>query len=146
MYPSEVKVILEAFGNATIDKIALNGKKNRIFLFDNEGRVHAFFTDGDCCSQSWVENIEFQGTVLGRPLREITNEDDLPVFKKVNEHKEGFDDYSQLLDYSTTFHTEGGALKVEYRNESNGYYGGSLEYEGVLAAIPDNLNFIVGDM
>jgi hypothetical protein len=49
-------------------------------------------------------------------------------------------DHECLTVYQTHFRTERGDVTLEFRNSSNGYYGGYLIYEGAFPAEPANDN------
>lgn len=80
------------------------------------------YTEGDCCSRSWVEHLEVPAGLDGATLLRIEDSDGIEV-----EHP----DHECLKVYNTRFVTDRGAIVVEFRNSSNGYYGGWLEAEEV---------------
>lgn len=95
----------------------------------DDGDVHLVFPDfevvgspaGDCCSHSWVENLDDFGT-SGK-------------FVKVEEVDSKFvatDDQLAQADclslYCTKILTTEGEVLIDYRNDSNGYYGGYLNW------------------
>jgi len=71
--------------------------------------------DGDCCSNSWVEGIELPA--LGFPC--VVN--DLDLADQDFHHEDGV-----TAMYGCQIKTTSGDLVIDYRNESNGYYGGNL--------------------
>lgn len=73
---------------------------------------------GDCCSSSWIEHISYSPDVLGSHITSITHDELAPI--EPNED-------TLIQVYQTHLHTPKGAITLEYRNESNGYYGGWLE-------------------
>lgn len=76
--------------------------------------------DADCCSHTWVENIELPA--LGFPATVVSVEDlDL---KKEADETDG--DYIQF--YGCKIVTDRGEIVIDYRNSSNGYYGGNLSW------------------
>jgi hypothetical protein len=92
--------------------------------FDIEGGdpivAHA---DGDCCSRSWIEYVETPENLLGT----VTAVEDIDLAKEGTWDKDGYE-YVQF--YGCKITTEKGSSLLDYRNESNGYYGGSLEWPG----------------
>jgi hypothetical protein len=74
-------------------------------------------TDGDCCSQSWIEHIELP--YKGFPAKVVSVED-----TALSETGTQGDDCTAF--YGCKIHTENGDIEIDYRNASNGYYGGSL--------------------
>lgn len=77
--------------------------------------------DADCCSQTWIENIELPA--LGFPCT-IVAADEL----EMPEGREALSDEPQeyIRFYGLRLKTNKGELVVDYRNASNGYYGGNL--------------------
>ncbi len=82
---------------------------------------YLFEAEGDCCSQTFIESVEGpQAGVILDVLEPHWGEDDADRYR---EEKDG-----EMKFYKATLVLEGaGHLDVEYRNESNGYYGGTLE-------------------
>lgn len=78
------------------------------------------YADGDCCSRSWIENVEDPAVVVGNTILEAA---DIPL------NKEGTWDESEyefVQYYGFKIRTIRGTCIIDYRNESNGYYGGDL--------------------
>jgi len=112
-------------------------KTELVFRFE-DGEVR-YDATGDCCSSSWIEHIELPGDVTGA---EIVSVAEAPVIDATTDDAknprrppayEG-DEYERrehecLQVYQTVFGTTKGEIAVEYRNSSNGYYGGSLELQ-----------------
>ena len=85
------------------------------FVF-TDGSILYLETYGDCCSSTWIENIDnfgFKGEIL------TIEEDNGPVV-------ENHPDHDCLKTYFLTFKTGYGRLLIDFRNSSNGHYGGSL--------------------
>ncbi len=75
--------------------------------------------DGDCCSHSWIESVELPA--LGFPCL-VTAVSDLDMPEQpydTNEHE-------CLRFYGCKISTDKGDIVIDYRNSSNGYYGGNL--------------------
>jgi hypothetical protein len=80
-------------------------------------------TDGDCCSNSWVENIETPA--MGFPAKVLAIEDlNMPDLGQPVE-------YDVLAYYGCKVSTDKGDFVIDYRNSSNGYYGGNLYWPGM---------------
>lgn len=76
--------------------------------------------DADCCSFTWIESIEMPAGGLPAKILAIADLD-LP-----SQDLDG-----ELLQlYGLKLTTDKGDLVLDYRNESNGYYGGSLSWPG----------------
>jgi hypothetical protein len=92
--------------------------------------------EGDCCSHSWIENV--QGVEQLLDSRVVSVEDiEMPeptaeptvkgessefVHNRYGHYEE------QMAYYGCKITTEKGFATIDYRNSSNGYYGGSLSW------------------
>lgn len=82
--------------------------------------------DADCCSYTWVEAVELPA--LGFPAL-VTAVEELDMPEKTEPstfHK----DPECLAFYGCKISTDKGEIVIDYRNDSNGYYGGSLSWPG----------------
>lgn len=77
--------------------------------------------DADCCSQTWVETVETPEHLLGT-VTAVENID-MPDLGSPS-------DYDVIAYYGCKIHTEKGSCLIDYRNSSNGYYGGALRWPG----------------
>lgn len=89
-----------------------------------DGAAQVFGVEGDCCSRSWIEHLTVPDDVDGAELVTVTES-----MMETDDHE-----HECLKVYSTTFRTNRGDIVVEYRNSSNGYYGGWLSDRGWQAA------------
>lgn len=81
--------------------------------------------EGDCCSYTWIEHVELPA--LGFPAKVISvDELEMPEGKESTFHK----DPDQLSFYGCKIVTDRGEIVIDYRNDSNGYYGGNLSWPG----------------
>jgi hypothetical protein len=112
---------LRGMGIFTEPKV-LHGKQIVYFLgYKNPHKFKiAFVTYGDCCSETWIEHLEMPNNIIGATILDIENID-LPEKEKTIP-AEGVHKF-----YRTIIKTDKGDIDIEYRNESNGYYGGSLD-------------------
>lgn len=85
------------------------------------GEIITAIADGDCCSQSWIENVETPENILGT----VVSAEDIDLSKPDEEV-----DYEVIRFYGFKITTEKGSSLLDYRNSSNGYYGGSLVWPG----------------
>jgi hypothetical protein len=92
--------------------------------------------EGDCCSFTWIENAEIPETPFT-----IASVEDIPMPEWAKECIEGGWSYttkchcSQGGYHDSVAHyghrittTKGERLEIDFRNDSNGYYGGSLDW------------------
>jgi hypothetical protein len=75
--------------------------------------------EGDCCSSSWVESVECDAPAGAVFLDKVSFDDREP-----GEWSDG----SERKVYFGTFYTDKGRVAWEMRNESNGYYGGWINW------------------
>lgn len=92
-------------------------------LFETDAGAIKVRVDADCCSYTWVEHIELPA--LGFPAKVSAVVDlEMPEGKESTFHKDA--DY--LAFYGCKIVTDKGEIVVDYRNDSNGYYGGNLSW------------------
>lgn len=101
-----------------INEIKIAEDRLAILFITSEGNVKAK-CDGDCCSQTWIEHLELPA--LGFPARVISVRDlDMP-------NTESCEDEDEVVKYyGCEIVTNKGSIIIDYRNSSNGYYGGNL--------------------
>ena len=93
--------------------------------FEMEGGDVIVRCDAECCSYTWVEHIELPA--LGFPAVVTAVEDlDMPEGKPSEFHT----DPDSLQFYGCKISTDRGEIVIDYRNDSNGYYGGNLSWPG----------------
>lgn len=91
---------------------------NVVTFFFAGGSKVKLGVEGDCCSTSWIEHLELPNSVVG--LRIVAVEA-LPT------ESDDSGQYDLLQIYQTIFRlSNGDSIKLEYRNSSNGYYGGYI--------------------
>ncbi len=100
-----------------LQSVALSDDQELVVFSFEDGAPAVFRVEGDCCSHSWVEHLEAPASVAGRILVDV---DDL----RTGQEETG-DGLRQ--SYQTRFALDNGeSITIEYRNDSNGYYGGYL--------------------
>lgn len=105
-------------GKKIVDlKIATD--KMALLFICSSGEELVARTDGDCCSNSWIETVELPA--LGFPFT-IIKIDDLDLPGSCDDHP----DLECLAVYGAKISTDKGDMVVDYRNSSNGYYGGNI--------------------
>lgn len=103
-----------------------------IFSFKNDLYEIAFDTnwgevkwkvEGDCCSSSWIESVDVLPGLVDS-VRAIELEE-IPFFEQgtgLVEAKSNLQEYHQF--YGIEINTYNGTGVIDFRNSSNGYYGG----------------------
>ncbi len=100
----------------------VHGQNVDTITFHCEDGDYVFLADGDCCSQTTLQDPcgPTEGLILEVKEPEWSKGRD-------TEDDDDFGDVTQY--YKATLVIEGkGYLDIEYRNTSNGYYGGSLSF------------------
>jgi hypothetical protein len=106
--------------NLVIEGIDVTHDSISIRLNTNIGPIIGV-CDADCCSETWIENVELPA--LGFPCRLITAEH-LNMPEGRDSEGDELQEYIQFYGIKLT--TDKGEIIIEYRNASNGYYGGDL--------------------
>lgn len=106
--------------------VFLDSAKHNIKFVCEGGEVTAQ-CDADCCSHTWVENVSLPALGLPATVLSVEDLDGLP------EDKWDEDQCGLTQFYGLKIVTDRGELLLDYRNESNGYYGGSLCWPGDLS-------------
>ena len=99
-------------------------------ILENDGHDLYFFTPdsifhyeacGDCCSESWVEYISDNVYAVSDAIVQ-------EIYVK-HTHQDGTRQESDEVDFVTLV-TDKGYFDIEFRNSSNGYYGGFMVLKG----------------
>lgn len=103
----------------TILSMKIAGDKKAILFITDSGEIIAR-ADGDCCSSTWIEHVELPA--LGFPCYVVAADDvDMPDLGQP-------DEYGKIAYYGFKIDTDKGTILLDYRNESNGHYGGNLSW------------------
>lgn len=105
--------------NALVGKklasIQISSDREALRFICEDGEVIAR-CDADCCSHTWVEAIENSASL---PAVVVSVED-------IDLNTDADDQAGELAFYGCKITTDRGHIVIDYRNESNGYYGGNL--------------------
>lgn len=105
----------------TIVSMKIAADKEAILFVTDAGDDLIVKVDADCCSHTWVEAIELPA--LGFPFV-IGSVEDLELNADLDTQG------GELQFYGAKIVTDKGDMIIDYRNESNGYYGGSICWPG----------------
>lgn len=105
----------------TINEIKIAEDKKALLFITTEGEF-VVKVDGDCCSDSWVESVE--RPALGFPVKVLKAFD----LEMPEEEDQENDDGEVITFYGFKMETTKGDIVIDYRNSSNGYYGGNLSW------------------
>ena len=105
----------EILKGKTITGMKLADDRMALLVLFDEGQIVAR-CDADCCSHTWIEHIElpadpFPALVMSAEQLFFESEED-----------------GELKKYGFKIRTDKGVIDIDFRNASNGYYGGSLTW------------------
>ena len=80
-------------------------------------------TDGDCCSDTWVESIETPARGFPAKVTQVRG-------LGWGDRDETLGECDVVRHYGLSIVTDRGEIIIDYRNASNGYYGGDLVWPG----------------
>lgn len=100
-----------------ITSVNIAEDKQAIQFMTTDGPVMAR-CDGDCCSYTWIEHIENVAALIDARVT-FAEDIDMPDIGDMP-------DREVVSYYGLKIVTDKGTAILDYRNESNGYYGGCL--------------------
>lgn len=103
-----------------IGTISINPEKTIIMFHTSDGEI-AYEAEGDCCSESWFNNISNLDALRGG-YHLITD----VIKREETQAQTGEMRQEETSVYGYDLVTPKGTCYIEMRNSSNGYYGGSL--------------------
>ena len=104
----------------TIMAVYLANDQKAIRFDTQEGDEIVAKADGDCCSSTWIEHVEGVGALIGAKVLAV-EDIEMPDLGSP-------DDYDVVAYYGCKITTDKGHCILDYRNSSNGYYGGNLSW------------------
>jgi len=120
---SEYKAII----GETVVSSVLNAKRSALRLTMASGKMFDLVTYGGCCSDTWIEHIDGEDALLGT----IVAVEDIDMPDLGNVGTDFCPSVYQVKYYGLRITTDKGRTVLDYRNDSNGYYGGSLDLREV---------------
>ena len=82
--------------------------------------------EGECCSDSWIESIDDDQALLGT----VTDVEHIEMPDSPDRPPHPEDEYTYRAYYGLKITTNRGRCVIDYRNDSNGYYGGWIYVQG----------------
>jgi hypothetical protein len=85
--------------------------------------------DVDCCSSTWIEDVNNPEFAVGSEIVSAVDID-MPEgwMARPTKHDDRYEEEMEYYGFKIT--TAKGVCTIEYRNSSNGYYGGNLSWPG----------------
>lgn len=108
--------------NRTLDSVEHTDDTLTFWFEDGTGA--RYDVEGDCCSHSWIEHVTIPDGIRGNVIRDVKQADMQEPFDHGHDNEDEWGNYIQV--YANAFVTDVGEIIFEYRNSSNGYYGGFL--------------------
>lgn len=100
----------------------LDTDRHWLELHCDDGTVLHLECMEECCSATWIESLDMPGVLRGRLVR--IEDRDMPDLGNIvtpwAAHVE------EVKYYGLAITTEHGTCVIDYRNNSNGYYGGDM--------------------
>lgn len=119
--------VFAAMAGKVIVAVDVSGNKDRVVFSFEDGTYQLFGVDAECCSTSWIEHLEAPLDVVGATITGAEDGEEVPITQDHSDHDEDEDHGDVCVNvYNTVFHTNKGDIVLEYRNSSNGHYGGEL--------------------
>lgn len=92
-------------------------EEGKFCLFEiADGTELKYEASGDCCSHSYFSDIIDKRIMLGAEVLQVIEKEERDVLPKKDE--------DHVVLYAYTIKTSKGYGDIEFRNDSNGYYGG----------------------
>ena len=123
--------IKAAFAGRTIKAVRAELGGTELWFDFADGGGAMFRVGADCCSESWIEHIEVPADIDGAVFVGCSEGGEVDAGGGHGEHCPEPQDVT--LVYSASFATDRGHVVVEFRNTSNGYYGGDI---GLVRVVP----------
>lgn len=117
---------LEALVGKAVHQVLTDADKVFWRFVTDQGNVD-YYCFADCCSESWVNHIADLDALIGQKVEEV---EEIDLFSLLGAEPEPT---KQDVD-KVMFHrvrTDKGVCVIEFRNSSNGYYGGSFERDAI---------------
>ena len=95
-------------------------EEHHFIQFKTEEGNFLYYTYGECCSHSYFTDIKGVSSLIGHIVISV----DKVVLPVVIDNEE---DMEHIQAYGYNMKTTGGYVNFVFHNESNGYYGGSLD-------------------
>jgi hypothetical protein len=140
----DAPLMQELFGK-TICNIFLDESATYLLLVDQDGEWYAYKAVGDCCSETWFESISNPENIIDSPIIEVDAKDECESELKGFWNDKDKEEYIRVYGY--TLKTIKGCTDIEFRNASNGYYGGWCKRVPKIAAqSPLKPKFTIDDL
>lgn len=121
-----------------VEKIELSDDRYTLVI----NRKYQLVVDAGCCSETWIEHIIGVKQLLRSKIRSVERLEFPSAYVEYLTKAEPSADYTQY--YGLAISSNNGQMIIDFRNRSNGYYGGSIQLL-ISEKIPPNLRLITED-
>lgn len=109
----------------TIRRVTFENDMSAMYL-DTEKGQFKLEAEGDCCSSTVIDHVDNVDNLLSKVLSFESVEQWVPRENPDTYEGSPAADYEDISYYALKIVTEKGEAFIDYRNSSNGYYGGWL--------------------
>jgi hypothetical protein len=109
---------------ATVTKIEIDKGIEHFLRFTTDKGIFVYHADAECCSETWFYHLLGVDCLLNHKI--VAVEDTEPDDSNINDDGKSRQEWDEIYGIKIT--SDVGYMDIEFRNSSNGYYGGDLEY------------------
>ena len=109
----------------TIAAVTLHPNRERLVIEFTDGTTATGTTFADCCSETWIDDLTVPVDAVGAEVLRYAESEEVPQ-DCPSKNPPAWTDQVQV--YNSSIVTSRGEIIIDYRNSSNGYYGGSLDW------------------
>lgn len=128
-----------------VNKMFVNEDES-VLKFETDQGDKFFIAYGDCCSETWFADILIQNTFAGLRVIEVVDLE-LPQFVQKliqadgRSRQESDEVYGYRVKLKDDKSWQWSEIEIIFRNSSNGYYGGSVDFSLEVPSQLDNKNW-----
>lgn len=100
-----------------------------------------YYCAADCCSESWINHVSDLDALVGGKVLEVESVDLFSMLGATPEPTR--QDVDEVMFHRIA--TDKGVCVFEFRNSSNGYYGGSFDEEAIDHEVEADLAYVTED-
>lgn len=129
-----------------VNKMSVNEDQS-VLKFETDQGDKLFVAYGDCCSETWFADILIQNNFTGFRVIEVVDLE-LPNFvqKLIESDGRSRQEYDTVYGYRVKLKDDRSwqwsEIEIIFRNSSNGYYGGSVDFKESLPSWVESNNWI----
>lgn len=128
-----------------VHKMSVNEDES-VLKFETDQGSKFFVAEGDCCSETWFADILIQNNFTGLRVIEVVDLE-LPNFvqKLIESDGRTRQEYDTVYGYRVKLKDDKtwqwSEIEIIFRNSSNGYYGGSVDFNTEVPSHLDSKNW-----